>query len=484
MKRVVIVTLLAIVAAGCIVITPPAPDAGLAQPPPSLGSAPAGSPQVIQYVLQHGLVQKPWDVEFAPDEADAGSFVMLFTEKPTGHVYADRAWGSNDLRTEADLVDLGAPSDFFQVNDPTITTEDGMLGLAVHPDFETTRSIYLCYTTATDLRVQRFEVPTGWAPGSLTPALDGSSNPIVLGGLARGLTHMGCRIRFQPGTGDLFITVGDGHWGPNPQARGRTLDYGGTPTLGGKVLRVDAELAPVPGNPGVVDPASGFDPHVFTYGHRNPQGIAFHPTTAEPYSSEHGPNFDDEVNHLVAGGNGGWDPYDTASPPLLYKDDDTSMTNLSRFPSAMHPVWRSGPSTLAPSGCDFLHDAVGAPTSRWGPWDGALVCSFLKARALLVMFFSDADHVSGTWGLYDIGTSFPNGKHPRLRSATIGPDGNLYVTTDAPNVTPPYVFDDYPGEILKLVPVSASTLSSASFDGGLPVIQGPAIAGDTRNEGY
>jgi aldose sugar dehydrogenase len=106
--------------------------------------------------------------------------------------------------------------------------------------------------------------------------------------------HSGGRIRFGA-DGFLYVTTGDNHNGPLPQDLTK---------LGGKVLRVDRHGNAAPGNQ---TPAGG-DARIFTYGHRNVQGIAFHPTTGQPYIAEHGPGHSDEVTPLTAGGNGGWDP--------------------------------------------------------------------------------------------------------------------------------------------------------------------------------
>ena len=115
--------------------------------------------------------------------------------------------------------------------------------------------------------------------------------------------HSGCRPRFGP-DGRIWMGTGDAAMPTVPQS----------PTsLGGKVLRVDTNGNGVPGNA----PAP-FDPRIYTYGHRNVQGIAFSPG-GKAYSIEHGTGRDDEVNRLVAGANYGWDPR-PLSGPLFYDE--------------------------------------------------------------------------------------------------------------------------------------------------------------------
>lgn len=107
--------------------------------------------------------------------------------------------------------------------------------------------------------------------------------------------HNGRRIRFGPGDGFLYVTTGDNHNSALPQS----------PTLlGGKVLPIDTGGNAAPDNA----PPEGFDQCIFTYGHRNVQGIAFHPETNTPVMVEHGPWPSDKFTVLENGGNGGWDP--------------------------------------------------------------------------------------------------------------------------------------------------------------------------------
>ncbi len=207
--------------------------------------------------------------------------------------------------------------------------------------------------------------------------------------------HSGCRIRFGP-DGHLWVGTGDAATGTNPQ---------NPSSLGGKVLRITTSGAGAPGNAG-----APFRSEVYTYGHRNVQGIAF-AADGTAYSIEHGPDRDDEVNRLVRRGNYGWDPvpgYNEAVP----------MTDRTKFPSAVAAVWSSGAPTIAPSGGAILSG------SRWQGWDKALAMAVLKGQQLRVLgFTADGRTVEAQWTVIT--------DRGRLRVAVQGPNGNLYVATDA-----------------------------------------------------
>lgn len=365
-SRLVLVVAVAVLAmlAACQPIKPAPPSLN---PPPPDQPAPPNSPNIdgsttdLEFV--EGLTH-PWDIAFAGD-------AMFFTQRP-GPI-------SVKLGAAAPVELLAAPPGSVP------SGEGGVMGIAVHPNFSTDRRIYVCYTTGSDNRVVQFTVNS-----SLT-ALEWPT-PIVMGLPKNNTIHNGCRIRFGP-DGMLWITTGDAATGTNPQ---------NLASLGGKVLRVQPDGQPAPGNP--------FGTRVFTYGHRNPQGIAFHPVTNQPYNVEHGPGINDEVNRLSAGGNGGWDPvpgYNQSVP----------MTDLGKFPQAMVPAWRSGDSfTLAPSGATFLSG------SGWKSWENALLVVFLKDSKARVMFLDSAGNVAFSTRVLE--------HNVRLRSAVQGPDGNLYVATD------------------------------------------------------
>jgi glucose/arabinose dehydrogenase len=329
---------------------------------------------------------KIWDVAFP-----ANGLPPLYTENDSGVVFA-RVSGSDPGRP------LGAVTQFDGGFDPT--GEGGLMGIALSPGFNgtTDRRAVVCYSTTADNRVARFDV--NFDAGAFIALSNWT--PIVTG-LPHASFHDGCRVRFQPGTGALFVSTGDGANATATQS---------TSVLGGKILRIDMNGAPWPGN------ASGSV--WYTRGHRNPQGIAFRPGSNDPYSIEHGPEVDDEVNRLVNGANSGWNPNNGAGA----YDQSKPMTDPSIEPgNTMTPVWRSGGVTVAPSGGTFLTGA------QWKNWNGALVVACLDGspsvgQRLLVMHLD-----SGGTGLTGAPVTALN-RDVRLRSAVQGPDGALYVVTD------------------------------------------------------
>jgi glucose/arabinose dehydrogenase len=329
----------------------------------------------------------PWDLAFTP----AGNIV--FTERA----------GRIDIRFNGQKRVLATPTDVV------VAGEGGMLGVAVDPQFATNRRIYTCMTSnrsgTADVRVVRWRIND--AVTALTDRAD-----ILAGIPASSSSHMGCRIRFGP-DGYLWVGTGDATRGPVPQSK---------TSLGGKVLRITTDGAGAPGNAG-----GGFRAEVYTYGHRNVQGLAFAPN-GQAYDIEHGPDRDDEVNRLVRGGNYGWDPI---APGTTGDYDQTRpMTDLTKFPNAQRAVWSSGSPTIAPSGGTFLTG------SQWAGWDGALAIAVLKGTQLRVMALNgDGTAVDVQWSrITDRG---------RLRSAVQGPDGALYLVTD-----------ESPGALLRVEPVN------------------------------
>lgn len=339
------------------------------QPPVIPGG---GTPTLTKTVLVSGLT-RPWDLAFLDDGT------MFFTQRI----------GRLSVRETN-----GTVREIVRLDDVVTGSEGGLMGIAVDPNFAANRYIYMALSSnfggATDNRVVR------WTMNSDYTAIENRTD-IVPGMSYSTGRHSGGRLRFGP-DGYLWIGAGDAGVGVNPQS---------TTALGGKVLRVDRDGNPAPGNAG-----GAFDPRIYTYGHRNVQGLMFRPGTGQPFSVEHGTYRDDELNRLIAGANYGYDPvpggYNEAVP----------MTDLTKFPSAIPAVWTSGDSTIAPSGGTFLSGA------QWKDWDGAAVVCVQKDRHLMVMQLNTAG--TTTTSIEQVFTS----DNFRLRSAVQGPDGNLYISTD------------------------------------------------------
>lgn len=329
------------------------------------------APELSTAVMADGLT-KVWDVAFTPDNT------LLFSEK-AGRISSLRDGQVRPLITLTDVVDRG---------------EGGLMGLAVDPDFVQNRFIYACFNTENDIRVGRFK---------LNNDLSGvNKRQDIITGLPVNTStfpgrHSGCRPRFGP-DGYLWVGTGDVANGTNPQD---------PKSLGGKVLRVDRDGQPAPGNLDVP-----FDPRIYSYGHRNIQGLAFF---SEPradgvvgYSIEHGPGRDDEANELLPG-NFGWNP-------VPGYNEQVPMTDTAQFPEAVPAVWSSGSSTIAPSGGVILTG------DKWQSWQGALAMAVLKGQHVRILTFDHAGQLSAEQAVLKT--------FGRIRSVVLGPQNDLYLTTD------------------------------------------------------
>lgn len=245
--------------------------------------------------LKHSVVlsdlDNPWDMAFLPDGT------MFFTEKCKGLSVRLPAGKVNALLGMSKSKGYASTA-----NDLFCEGQAGMNGVAIDPEFAKNRRIYVYSTSNMSSpqtnRVMRLEVNNDFTGVSnrtdivsdIPYKVAASDHPF--GGPG---AHNGGRLRFNPGDGFLYVTTGDNHNSRVPQS----------PTImGSKVLRIDTDGKAAPGN----TPPNGFDPRTYTYGHRNVQGIAFHPKTNTPVVAEHGPWHSDEITVLKNGGNGGWDP--------------------------------------------------------------------------------------------------------------------------------------------------------------------------------
>jgi glucose/arabinose dehydrogenase/putative cell wall-binding protein len=335
-------------------------------------TASAAPPPMATAMIADGLVI-PWDVAFVPDGT------MLVTERPGRvRVYSSGAVGAALVRT---------------VTVPSVTNvgESGLMGIAVDIDFATNRFVYLCASRTIGgsfvNQVLRYRIAENGTWGGLT---------VLLGGMRANNIHNGCALEMDR-FGKLWIGMGDSNDAPRAQNRN---------SLNGKILRINRDGSVPSDNPLI----GGTRNAVYSMGHRNPQGIAIRPGTHQVYAVEHGPNVNDEINLIVAGGNYGWPCYTGSGSPH-------QTSGCGPASSYRNPLWSSGSSTLATSGGAF------ASGTQWADYNGHLFVSTLKQSDVRRFSINDA----GT-SLGNPATHFDNA-WGRLRAMVSGPGGQMYVTT-------------------------------------------------------
>ena len=350
--------------------------------------------------------------------------------------YTEKCRGLSVRHPDGSLTHLfGTSGAALSAPDLICPGQSGTHGVALDPAFATNRMIYVYMTSnlSTNPRTNRvIRLTLNAANTSASNRTDILTN-IAFKNAANGVggegAHSGGRIRFGQ-DGFLYVTTGDNHNPILPQS----------PTLlGGKVLRVTTTGAAAAGNA----PPAGFDSRIFTYGHRNVQGIAFRPGTGQPFISEHGPNHSDEVTPLVNGGNGGWDPQNR--PSLTCPDNycgyagtptTMPMTDLTRFPNALQPIWNNNAISQGTGPAAFLDGA------QWRGWNGRLAVGVMgnavgnvSGQRLVILELNPSGSV--------VSETNATLQAARYRALTQGPDGNLYIATDA-------------GEIWRVVPSAAT----------------------------
>lgn len=330
----------------------------------------------------------PWAVAFLPD----GDFLVTERDGVLKHVTADG---------DQTVVD-GLPEVFAQ-------GQGGLLDIVLSPDFETDRTVYLTFSQGSPEGAGTSLYRASLQEGVAGPALVDGDTIFKGNNRAYGGRHFGSRLAFAP-DGNLFMTLGDRGDGPRAQV---TDDHTGS------VLRLTPDGDPAPGNPFLGQ--DGYQPEIWSIGHRNPQSAAINPASGALWTVEHGARGGDEVNIPEAGKNYGW-------PVISYGrhysggkiGEGTEKAGMEQ------PIHYWDPS-IAPSGMAFV------TSDKYPDWQGNLLVGALRGQHLARLELDGDKVVAEEQLLTELGE--------RIRDVRQGPDGFLYVLTDS---------DD--GRLIRLVP--------------------------------
>jgi glucose/arabinose dehydrogenase len=330
--------------------------------------------QLEVQTLASGLVH-PWGLAFLPDGR------MLVTERPGRlRIVTHEGMLSQPLR-----------------NLPPVKAEGqaGLLDIAIDRDFATNHTLYLCYSADSggNAAVARARLEEN------ATALEDVKTIFKQVGPGGRANH-GCRIA-QGGDGDLYVTLGD-HFGPRDEAQNLGVDNG-------KIIRITPDGAAPSDNPFVG--RAGARPEIWSYGHRNGQGLAFNPATGGLWEIEHGPRGGDEVNIIGKGKNYGW-------PVIGYGIDyNGAKIHESTARKGMEQPIKYWVPSIAPSGMAFYTGTL------FPKWKGSLFVGALKAK-MLVRLSLKGDRVTGEERLLQ-------NLNERIRDVRQGPDGALWLLTDS-----------------------------------------------------
>jgi glucose/arabinose dehydrogenase len=328
------------------------PDPGGNAEPPNLPTPTTstgvndGAPSAVATVIAQGLAV-PWGIAFLPD----GS--ALVTERDTRRI----------MKVGPASGTAGLPVTTVQtITEAQPIGEGGLLGIAVSPDYATDGLVFVYYTAANDNRIARFKL--------------GERPQPILTGIPRGGIHNGGRLAFGP---DGYLYASTGEVGTRPLAQ--RLD-----TLAGKILRMTKDGDPAPGNPFPNAPL------VFSYGHRNVQGLAWD-AQGRMFATEFGQNTWDEINRIEAGRNYGW----------------PEVEGIGRDPDFVDPIQQWATSESSCSGAAITGEV--------------LVAACLRGARVWLLRIAEDGTVAGPPVAAFVG------QYGRLRAAQTAPDGSIWVST-------------------------------------------------------
>ncbi|WP_394223108.1 PQQ-dependent sugar dehydrogenase [Alteromonas gracilis] len=335
--------------------------------------------------LAEGL-EHPWGMAFLPNGD------MLLTE---------RVGGIQRLSKDGKLS--GRLSNVPEV---VAQNQGGMLDIAIDPDFASNNTIYFCYSKASDAEGKSGS-SSSVAKATLTnTGLEDVNEIFSADSIVDNGFHFGCRLVFDAEK-QLYVAMGD-RYKYMKEAQNTDNHFG-------KIVRINREGSAVKNNPFI----DGKAPEVFSYGHRNVQGLTVHPETGAVWAMEHGPKGGDEINILERGANYGW-------PVITYGVDYSgAIISDKTHMEGMKQPWVYWDPSIAPSGLTFYQGDM------FKEWNGDVLVGSLKFTHLRRIKVED--------GKPGEQFEYVRDNHARIRDVEVGPDGAIYLLTDAPN-----------GKVLKL----------------------------------
>ncbi|PKQ45383.1 PQQ-dependent sugar dehydrogenase [Confluentibacter flavum] len=339
-------------------------------------------------------IKVPWGMAFLPNNE------MLITER-AGKLYK--------LKSNKTLINIDG------VPDVVAEGQGGLLDITLHPDFSDNHIIYLSYAIFKKTDSITLATTAVMKAKLVGNNLIDQQNIFVALPFSRTRHHFGSRLQFG-NDGKLYISVGErGNEKENPQSLSNFL---------GKIHRINDDGSIPQDNPFVNQ--TGSIPSIYSYGHRNPQGMTLNPRTGEIWVNEHGPRGGDEINIIRKGKNYGW-------PIITYgiNYDGKIISNLTKKDGMEQPVKYWTPS-IAPSGIAFVTG------DKYKNWEGGLLSGSLRFRYLnhskiRTNKIIGEDEIL----LRNIG---------RIRNVKMGNDGFIYVAVDGSK--------NWSGGIFKLVPLN------------------------------
>ena len=324
----------------------------------------------------------PWGMAFLPNGD------MLVTER-----------GGQLRMVKAGKLD---PTPIKGVPEVVARGQGGLLDVFLHPKFTSNGLVYITYSAA----AAPGEEGEGANTAVMRARLDGNQlvdQKVIFKATpnVKGNNHFGSRIAFDK-QGYLYVSIGE---------RGQMEQAQNTTNHQGTVIRLHDDGRVPADNPFVGK--AGFRPEIYSYGHRNPQGMMFHPKTGELWANEHGPQGGDELNLIKKGANYGW-------PSITYgiNYDNSIITKDTVKAGLEQPVlfWRP---SIAPSGMAFISGKL------FKGWEGDMLVGSMKFGYIEHLKFKGNKVTSQTRICENIG---------RVRDLREGPDGAIYVAIEGPGL--------------------------------------------------